>query len=174
MNRPNQNEYPNYAQKYIDLVKNDDIFKAMETQVIDMQEFFSMIPENKELYRYAEGKWTIKEVIGHIIDTERIFAYRALRLARRDQTPLPGFDENNYVENSNYNNRNLYNLAHEFALLRESNNVMFKFFDEETLLQTGLINNYSYSVRGLMFMIVGHTAHHIGVIKERYLDNQTL
>jgi DinB superfamily len=170
MKKPVAGEFPPYAQKYIDLVKTNDILKEMENQVIDMQEFFSLIPEEKELFAYANGKWTVKEVIGHIIDTERILAYRALRLARYDKTPLPGFDENHYVANANYNARNLYNLAHEFALLRESNLDMFKFFDKEALSQNGIVNNYVYSTRGLLFMIVGHAKHHVSVIKERYLE----
>lgn len=169
MKRPQINEHPAYYTHYIGLVKGDNILKQLEDQVIDIQAIISEIPEEKENYAYAPGKWTIKEVLGHIIDTERIMAYRALRFARKDKTALPGFDENEYVANSDYNKRTLYDIAHEFAIVRESNLALFKHFNEEALDQRGTANNNEATVRAILFMIAGHANHHLNVIKTKYL-----
>ncbi|MBL7889471.1 MAG: DinB family protein [Bacteroidia bacterium] len=169
MKRPQVNEHPAYYTHYIGLVKGDNILKQLEDQVIDIQAIISEIPEEKESYAYALGKWTIKEVLGHIVDTERIMAYRALRFARKDKTALPGFDENEYVANSDYNNRTLYDIAHEFAIVRESNLALFKHFNEEALDQRGTANNNEATVRAILFMIAGHANHHLNVIKTKYL-----
>jgi len=167
--RPQSSEHPPYYDHYINLVKEDDIIKALKNQVIGAQAIISEIPEDKENYAYAEGKWTIKEVLGHIIDTERILGYRAIRFSRKDKTILPGFDENSFVANANFNKRTLYDLAHEFAIVRESNIASFKHFDEETLNQMGNANGKEVSVRAILFMIVGHAAHHLNIIKSKYL-----
>jgi len=126
MTLPQQNEYPALYQNYIDLVKGNNILKTLKNQVLDIQALISQIPEEKESYAYAAGKWTIKEVLGHIIDTERVLGYRAMRFARKDKTPLPSFDENLYIENGNFDKQTLYSLAHEFAIVREANLAMFK------------------------------------------------
>ncbi len=169
MKRPELSEHPGYYTHYIGLVKGDNILKQLEDQVIDTQAIISEIPEEKETYAYAPGKWTIKEVLGHIIDTERIMAYRALRFARKDKTALQGFDENEYVANSDYNKRTLYDIAHEFAIVRESNLALFKHFNEEALDQRGTANNNEATVRAILFMIAGHANHHLNVIKTKYL-----
>ncbi len=171
MKRPLSTEHPPYYQKYIDLVKNDNVLKALDEQIIKIQETISRIPVEKEDYAYADGKWTVKEVLGHIIDTERIMAYRALRFARKDKTPLSGFDQNTYIANANFNKQTLYNLAHEFAVVREANLSLFKNFDESNLDETGVANGTETSVRAVLFMIVGHATHHINVIKEKYLND---
>ena len=137
--------------------------------MIDIQELISEISEEKEDFAYAPGKWTPKEVIGHIIDTERIMAFRALCFARKDKTPLPGFDENYYVANANFKNRTMYDLAHEFAVVRESNIALFKCFNQEALDATGTANGREVSVRAILFMIAGHAVHHVNIIKTRYL-----
>ena len=111
MKRPLPNEYPSFYQNYVDNVKTDNIIKELTNQVLDIQAIISEIPEEKETYRYAEGKWTIKEIIGHIIDTERVLGYRAMRFARKDKTPLPGYDENFFVANANFQKQTLYSLA---------------------------------------------------------------
>ncbi len=167
--RPESSEHPPYYDHYIGLVKGDDIIKALKSQVIDAQSVISGIPEDKENYAYSEGKLTTKEVLGHIIDTERILGYRAIRFARKDKTVLPGFDENSFVANANFNKRTLYDLAHEFALVRESNITSFKHFDEEALNQMGNANGKEVSVRAILYMIAGHATHHINVIQTRYL-----
>ena len=169
MKRPLPNEYPSFYKNYVDNVKTDNIIKELRDQVIDIQAIISEIPEEKEDFAYAPGKWTIKEIIGHIIDTERVLGYRAMRFARKDKTPLPGYDENHYVANANFNKQTLYSLGHEFAIVREANLALFKTWDEEALSQFGVANGLDVSVRALLFMIAGHATHHMGVIKERYL-----
>lgn len=169
MRRPASTEYAPYYQKYIDLVKGDNPIKALQDQIIAMQAFLSEIPEEKENYRYAEGKWSIKEVIGHLTDTERVFGYRALCIARKDKTKFPGFEENDYVANGNFQKRSFYNLVHEFNLVRESHLALFKTFDEEALSQVGTANNLPISVRAIIFIMAGHELHHLNVIRERYL-----
>ena len=170
MRRPEPSEYAPYYKKYIDLVKGDNPIKALENQIIAMQAFLSEIPEEKENYRYAEGKWSIKEIIGHLTDAERIFGMRALCFARKDKTPLPGFEENDYVNSGNFQKRSFYNLVHELNLVRVSHLALFKSFDEEALSQIGTANNNPVSVRALIFIIAGHEIHHLNVIRERYLN----
>ena len=118
MKRPESVEYPEYFNKYINLIVGDNILKVLEDQVIDFQELISSFTEENEDFVYAPDKWTPKEVIGHIIDTERIMAYRTLCFARKDKTPLPGYDDMEYVKNAKFNSRTLYDLAHEFAVIR--------------------------------------------------------
>ena len=169
MRRPEPGEYAPYYQRYIDLVKGDNPIKALENQIIAMQAFLSEIPEDKENYRYAPGKWSIKEIIGHLIDTERIFGYRALSFARKEKTPLPGFEENDYVAAANFEKRSFYNLVHEYNLVRESHLALFKSFDEQALSEVGNANGNDMSVRAIIFTIAGHELHHLQVIRERYL-----
>lgn len=169
MKKPQANEYPALYQNYIDLVKGSNILKTLKDQVLDIQALISQIPEEKQSYAYDVGKWTIKEVIGHIIDTERVLGYRAMRFARKDKTPLPGFDENLYIENGNFDKQTLYSLAHEFAIVREANLAMFKNFDEEALSQIGTANGLDASPRGIMYMIAGHAIHHMNTIRTKYL-----
>lgn len=169
MKRPLPSEYPSFYKNYVNNVRTDNIIKELRDQVIDIQAIISEIPENKEEYRYAEGKWTIKEIIGHIIDTERVLGYRAMRFARKDKTPLPGYDENHFVANANFNKQTLYSLGHEFAIVREANLALFKIWDEEALSQIGVANGLDVTVRSLLFMIAGHATHHMNVIKLKYL-----
>jgi hypothetical protein len=168
--QPQAGEYPPYYQSYLDRVKSGDVIKTLKDQIMDIQAVISKIPEEKEGFAYAEGKWTIKEVIGHIIDTERILGYRALRFARKDKTVLPGFDENEFVANANFNKRTLYELAHEFAIVREANIALFKTFSKEELIEKGNANGQEVSVRAIIYMIAGHASHHVNVIRTKYLD----
>jgi hypothetical protein len=172
MRRPEPSEYAAFYAGYISKVDGRNVIREMQEQLLELQELVSLIPEDKENYAYAPGKWTIKEVIGHIIDTERVMAYRAMRISRKDKTNLPGFDENVYINNSNFNSRSLYDLGHEFALVREGNVAMVKSFSEEMIAEMGIANNKDVSVRALIFILVGHAAHHIAVIRERYLGGQ--
>lgn len=169
MKRPNPSEYPEYYKSYVNEVKTDNIIKELSDQVISIQAIISEIPEDKENYAYAKGKWTIKEVLGHIIDAERVFGYRAMRFARKDKTALSGFDENLFVANANFKKQTLYALAHEFAIVREANLAMFKNFTEEALNQVGNANGKDVSVRAILFMIAGHATHHLNIIKTKYL-----
>jgi uncharacterized damage-inducible protein DinB len=120
-------------------------------------------------YRYAEGKWTIKEIIQHIIDTERIFSYRALRISRNDKTPLPGFEENDYVDNTDANKRGLQELLTELSAVRHATLLLFKSFSEEQLARIGIASENEISVRAIGFIIIGHQKHHQKVFEERYL-----
>ena len=135
----------------------------------DFIKFVQNIPLEKFDYRYAEGKWTIKDIIQHIIDAERIFGYRALRISRNDKTPLPGFMENDYIENTNANGRSIQDLLTEFSAVRHSNLLLFKNFSEEQLVRLGTASNHTISVRALGFLMIGHQKHHQKVFQERYL-----
>ncbi|TND02583.1 MAG: hypothetical protein FD123_4045 [Bacteroidetes bacterium] len=167
--KPKPGEYAPYYQPYIDKVQDPDPLHLMKSQIMDLQALLSEIPAEKEEFAYAKNKWTIKQLIGHIIDAERIFTYRALRIARGDQTPLHGFEENDYAASGRFNERSLPDLGHEYAVVRESTVALFKSFDAETLLRTGMANNNTVSVRAILYIIAGHQLHHEQVLRERYL-----
>jgi uncharacterized damage-inducible protein DinB len=171
MKRPEPSEFAPYYKNYIDLVKVDNPIKALEDQIIAMQAFLSEIPEERESYRYAEGKWSIKEIIGHLIDTERIFGYRALCIARKDKSSFPGYDENAYVAAANFDARSFYDLVHEFSIVRESHLALFKSFSLEAFSEMGIANQQPVSVRAILFIMAGHEIHHLKVIRERYLNS---
>lgn len=166
-------EYAAYYQTYIDaLDKNINLIEEMEISLYSTIKFIQDIPMDKFDYRYAEGKWTIKEIIQHIIDAERVFAYRALRFSRSDQTPLPGFEENEYAEvvNPTANKRHLKDLLTELTLVRHATIALFKSFKPEDLLKSGIASNNNMSVRAIGFVIIGHQNHHVSIYKERYLS----
>lgn len=163
-------EYAPYQEAYIKLV--DDAYSLTEELEISVHNFIHFvreIPMDKYEYRYAEGKWTIKEIIQHIIDSERIFAYRALRFSRGDETALPGFDENMYGNNADAENRSINDLLTEMSAVRHANIMMFKSFSQEALLRKGTASGYTVSVRAFGFLLIGHQNHHIKIFKERYL-----
>jgi len=164
-----ENEYSQFNATYINALENVELLEELEISLHDFIRFVREIPMDKFDYRYAEGKWTIKDIIQHIIDAERIFAYRALRISRNDQTPLPGFEENDYVENTNANGRSIQELLTEFSAVRHSNLLLFKSFSEEQLIRMGISSNHPISVRALGFLIIGHQKHHQRVFQERYL-----
>lgn len=169
MKRPLPSEHPDYFKKYIDLVPGDNPIRVMEHQVLALQSMLSDLPEDKEDYAYEKGKWTLKEVIGHIIDTERIMAYRALVIARGEKKPLPGFEPDEYMQHSRFSKRSLYDLCHEFGHMRGSHIALFKSFDEEAMSRVGTANNWEMSVRSIIFTIAGHELHHVKMIREKYL-----
>lgn len=166
--RPAPSSYGNYYKNYIALVKQDDLFKALDESVKNL-EFWRSIPEEKGGFRYAEGKWSIKELLQHIIDTERIFSYRALAFARGEKTALPGYDENEYADNYLVNSRTLKEMVNELELVRKSTIALFTSFDKSVLDNVGKASGSKLSVRAAGFIIVGHEIHHINVVKERYL-----
>ncbi len=168
--RPNPGDYDPYFERYIKLVEDDNIIKILYEQNKTTREKIKSISDYKGNYRYADGKWTIKEVVGHILDSERILAYRALSLARGEKKSLPGFDHNDYVREGNFNRRELLELSFEFKLLRESNLLMFKNFSEEMLCKKGLANEASVTVLALLYIIAGHEKHHLNVLEEKYLN----
>lgn len=169
MNRPDKNEYAEYYHKYVTYVPDGDIRDVLEDQLNSTITFLSNIDEEKSKLRYAPGKWSMREVLGHIIDSERVFAYRALRFSRGDDKPLQGFDENLYIHNSNYDSTNFSRLIEEFSLIRQSTVALFTCLRDEQWLKKGNASGYYVTVRGLAYIIAGHTEHHLNVIKERYL-----
>ncbi len=167
--RPNKGDYNEYYQQYIDQVKGDDIFRILIEQNLESQDILNSFSESKGNFKYAEGKWTVKEVIGHLIDVERIFAYRALCIARGEKQSLPGMDQNLYVANGKFNKRQLFDLNYEFRLLRESNILLFGSFDKSVLQNRGTASGYEVTVLALMFMTAGHEKHHLKVLTEKYM-----
>ena len=167
--RPDLSRVPAFYHNYINQVPEDDLPEAFNTQTPAFIQFIESIPPGKYDYRYAEGKWTIKEMLQHIIDAERIFAYRALRFARKDPTFLPGFDENSFADNAKADKRDWNNLVEEFKAVRMSSAYLFASLDDDQLDAAGTANNNSIYVRGIGFIVVGHSLHHMKVIKERYL-----
>ena len=169
MDRPMPNEYPEYYDRYVQLVPEGDIFEILEQQAANLVELLATVDEAKANYRYAPEKWSIKEVIGHLMDVERVFCYRALRFSRNDAEPLPGFDQDDYVANSNFSQRSLQDLLAEYQVLRQSTLLMLKGFDDEMLLREGIANDNEFTVRALMYIIAGHELHHLNILKTKYL-----
>ncbi len=167
--RPQANTYGDYYRNYISLVEENDLFPALENSVDRSLTFWSKLTEEQGNYRYAEGKWSIKELLQHIIDTERIFSYRALAFARGEQTALSGYDENQYADNCMSDSRSLREMIDEFVLVRKSTIALFKSFNESVLDNLGNASGSNLSVRAAGFIIVGHEIHHMNVVKERYL-----
>lgn len=162
-------EYSLFYATYINTVSDIDLLEGLQNGLSQMVSFISSIPIEKLEYKYAEGKWTIKDLLLHLIDAERIFAYRALRIGRGDKTPLAGFEENGYVINAMANSRSIESLLKEFQLVRKSTLELFENFSEEQLAYLGTSSDALLSVRAIGFIISGHQTHHIKVIKERYL-----
>ncbi len=170
MRKPDVTEYPDYyGNKYIALVPEGDILKLMEKQSIDTVNLLEDIGEEKGSYRYGEGKWSIKEVIGHLNDEERLFGYQIFRISRGDRSSLPGINENEYVIKGKFDNRSLKSISDEFKFLRSSNIEMITGLDEEMLLIQGTADGHKLTVRTIPYVMVGHVIHHTNVIKERYL-----
>ena len=167
MNEPSV--YKNYFENYTSQVVEKDIISAFSSQEKILNDFLDSVSEEKSTYAYAEGKWTLKEMLQHIIDTERIFAYRALAIARKETATLPGFDENLYADNSNANSRTWDNLTQEIKAVRNSTKILFESFTEEMLQNNGNFSSSNGSANTLGFIIVGHVYHHIKIAKERYL-----
>jgi uncharacterized damage-inducible protein DinB len=163
---------PHFYQGYLNSVKEDDLLDALTKNTRQFRKFLDKIPGKKINYAYAEGKWTVKELLQHIIDAERVFVYRALSFARKDAANLPPFDENVWAITAKAPKRKWNDLVDEFKSLRAANLAFFSSLDEEQLQQIGTANNNIISVVGLGFVVAGHVAHHMRIISERYLDNQ--
>jgi hypothetical protein len=166
--RPVPGEYAAYFEKYIELVPSGDIISLLEREHERTKALLESIPDDRD-HAYAPGKWTIKEVIGHIADTERIFSYRALRYARADTTPLPGFDENAYVPSGAFSNRTLRSLIDELTAVRRATIALFSGLPPEAWERGGVANNNALSVRSLAWIAAGHEIHHRKLLQERYL-----
>jgi uncharacterized damage-inducible protein DinB len=167
--RPLKGTYPDYLESYISKVKETEACEALLNNTKLLVEFMESIPEDKADFAYAEGKWTIKQLLIHICDAERIFSYRALRFGRGDdQKPLP-FDENLYTDNCNAGKRSLESIINEIKAVRQSSILLFESFGEDELNKTGNTAIGTITVNSLAFAICGHAAHHVAVAKERYL-----
>ncbi len=166
--RPQTGDYAPYYGTYIELVKNDDLVNALGTIHSATQDFLKTISEEKSDFRYAPGKWSVKQVLLHLADSERVFTYRALSIARGDTVSLPGFDENIWAANSAPEKRTIKDVAEEFSLARQNTIHLFKTFDEEMLSRRGIANNNPVTVLALGYVIAGHEIHHVNVLKERY------
>ena len=169
MNKPDSTEYAPYFEKYISLVPEGEIVVTLGKQIESTLSLIRGLSAAQGDLRYAPGKWSVKEVIGHLIDAERIFAYRALRFARNDATPLPGFDENGFVANAGFGSRSLADLAEEFEYTRKSNLYLFKSLDGDSSLRLGSASDNKISVRAIAYIIAGHESHHVGILRSRYL-----
>lgn len=162
-------EYSIFNAPYINSAGSMDIIEGLEKGLEEIISLMESLSVDKLEYRYSEGKWTIKDILLHIIDAERIFGYRALRIGRGDRTPLHGFDENDYAPHAMANNRSLKNLLNEFKSVRNSTLYLFSNFSNEQLLYMGNVSGHDISVRAIGFIINGHQNHHLKIIKERYL-----
>lgn len=167
--KPEKTDYVPYFQQYIDLVHDDNIIEFLENQLRLAVSFYDRLDEWKIDYRYAHGKWSIKEVILHILDTERIFNYRALRFARKDITPLPGFEQDDYIKNTDWTYYPIKSIIEEYELTRKYTIVLFNNMTEEMLQQSGISNELNLSVRAIPFIIAGHEIHHLNVIESKYM-----
>jgi len=165
--RPESGEYAPYGADDIALVPGDDAIDALRACARETRSLFSDLPDERIVY--APGKWSLKEVLGHLVDDERIFAYRALCVARGDTRPLPGFDENDYVAATSFESRTFASLLREYEIVRASTVALFESLTAEEWLRRGVVNGYEASVRGLAFHIAGHELHHLRVVRERYL-----
>jgi len=169
MNRPEKNEYFEYYDTYVSKIEGNDVLPVLEKQSAELRQLFADIPEEKGTFSYGNGKWTIKELLSHIIDGERIFAYRILRISRGDATPIEGFEQDGYIENSNANNRCIAELIDEFDLQRRSNLLLLKNISDEGSRLMGTASEKGVSVRALAYISAGHVTHHVGILKDRYL-----
>ncbi|MGI8949965.1 MAG: DinB family protein [Chitinophagaceae bacterium] len=169
MPRPQNGEFAPYFQRYIDYVKADSLSEAIANYEDDIHSFYNQLPDEKANYFYDEGKWTVKELLQHVIDAERVFSYRVLWIARKDTAPLPSFDEKNFAKNSFANTRTLNSLKEEFNAEHKSTLLLLKSFNEEQLQQKGIAGEKEISVNALGFIIYGHLLHHKKVLLEKYL-----
>ncbi len=169
MFKPETGEYGDYYETYVSLVTEDDIRGAYAAQPVKLRALVEGIDELAGSFRYAKDKWSIKEVISHLIDGERIFSYRMLRISRGDKTPIEGFEQDGYIENSRANERKFSDLLDEFELVRKANTLMLNNFDSAALARIGTASGSPVSVRALASISIGHVRHHLSILKERYL-----
>ena len=167
--KPAKSEFLPYYERYIALVPDGDVISTLASQLTETQSLLRVLPASVATYRYAPDKWSVNEVVGHMIDSERIFTGRALRFARNDATPLPGFEQDDYVRNATFDAYPLSELASELETVRQSTIFLFRHMDEEAWTRRGLANNAEVSVRALAYIIAGHELHHREILSARYL-----
>jgi hypothetical protein len=167
-NRPEAGEFDPYYARYIDRVPDGDVASLLDNQIRSTAAVLRAVPAQRATHRYAEGKWSIAEVVGHIIDAERIFGYRALRIARADTTPIEGFDQDGYVPAGEFDRRTLADLVGDFEAVRRSTLTLIRGFPPAAWTRSGTANNKPISVRALIYIIAGHERDHLGTLKARY------
>ena len=168
MKRPEAGEFAEYYGKYIAKVPGTDVLGILESERLQMSRLFAGRSERDGNFRYAPGKWTIKEILGHVTDAERIFAYRALRIARADETPLSGFEQDDYVKNGGFGGRILADLAEEFDTVRGASISLFRSFNDQAWGRRGVASQKEVTVRALGFITAGHQIHHRMILEESY------
>src|ERR1700743_1221121 len=168
IHKPQPDEYPKFAEGYVSLITMTNVLELLEESKQTVYNLFSTMSEGKDMHAYADGKWTLKQVRGHMNGTERSFAYRAFCFSRQN-VELPGFDPDIYVNNTDFNSRTIQSLADEYKVTRESNLFLYRSFSEEQLLRRGIASNSPVTVRGLVYMTAGHELYHLNLIRERYL-----
>lgn len=169
MNRPETHEFNPYHNTYISLIEGNDVLNVLDAQSAELRAAVGDLEEERGSYTYEAGKWSIKELLSHIIDGERIFAYRILRISRGDVTPIEGFEQDDYIETSNANNRSFVDMLDEFELTRRGNILMVKNIDDEGAKRIGTASGNPISVRAMTYIMAGHVTHHLRVLNERYL-----
>jgi hypothetical protein len=168
--KPEASEHDPYYSRYINLVNREDIIRVLSMQIDDTLALLRDIPDSRGDFRYAPDKWSVKEVIGHVIDTERVFAYRALTFARNDRTSLPGFEQDDWIRGGSYAAQPLKELASEFECVRRSNIYLFQHLDGDAWMRRGKANNAEVSVRALAYIIAGHEMHHRQILQTKYIQ----
>ncbi|MBT2681456.1 DinB family protein [Bacillus sp. ISL-35] len=169
LKRPDLEEFPVYMRSYVQLIPEGDIIQILNGQLASTHKLFSVVTEEQADYRYAEGKWTLSEVLGHLTDTERIMSYRILRIARGDKSPLMGFDENEYVQEASFYERAIAELLEDYQNVRRSTISLLKGLPQKSLLNKGNANGFEVSVETIAYMIAGHELHHLKIIQQKYL-----
>lgn len=168
--KPKAGDYNSYYQTYIDKLPDENIFSILENQQDALGDFLNSIDEKKSNFRYAEGKWNIKQVIGHVIDGERVFTFRIHAISRNEKQSLPGFEQDDYIEAGNYSERSFEDIKNEFLLMRKANLVFYKSLTDEMISKKGNANGSDITVNALLYIIAGHAEHHLQVIRENYLN----
>jgi hypothetical protein len=166
--RPAETEYASFYAPYLALVPEEDILAVLAGQNVLLRRLVDSVPEDRETFRYAPGKWSIRELLGHVGDFERVFGFRAFAFSRNEKRPFPGFDEDAYVAESGFDGRSLESLAGDFTGLREVNLALLRRLPPEAWLRTGVANDHEISVRALAYLLAGHLRHHLGILRERY------
>jgi hypothetical protein len=170
LGRPDTSEYPSYAAAYVNLVVGDQILPILAAQLEEITALLKSVDDRRASeFSYAPGKWTIKQILGHVIDSERIFSYRAHHVARNDAGVLPGFEQDDYVAAGSFNERALNTLIDEYRAVRQSTIALFANLPQQAWLRQGIANKYSVTVRGVAFLAAGHELHHVKILREKYL-----
>jgi len=167
--RPEASEYAPYYEKYVSLVPAGDVVETLERQLEGTLALLRGLGEERAGSRYEPGKWSVRELVGHLIDAERVFAYRALRFARGDRTPIPGFEQDDYVRGGNFDARTLADLIDEFGAVRRATVALLRPLDPEAWRRTGTASDNPFSVRALAHIIAGHELHHVEILRTKYL-----